>query len=84
MTALALPHLIEAGRVSANPSEEELAWVTKVVSLFHEQMSYGAEIVSLSSLKFTTIDEESQQVLSKSKCLLSGGGSREASECRRL
>ena len=66
VTALALPHLIEAGRVSANPSEEELAWVTKVVSLFHEQMSYGAEIVSLSSLFFNdslTIDEESREVL---------------------
>ena len=66
VTALALPHLVEAGRVSVNPSEEELAWVTKVVSLFHEQMSYGAEIVSLSSLFFNdslTIDEESREVL---------------------
>lgn len=67
VTALALPHLIQAGKVSEQPSTEELAWVTKLVSLYHEQMSYGAEIVELSQLFFNeelSIDEESRQVLS--------------------
>ncbi|WP_277423375.1 glutamate--tRNA ligase [Vaginisenegalia massiliensis] len=66
VTALALPHLQAAGRVSEQPDEAELAWVEKVVSLYHEQMSYGAEIVDLSALFFNDhleIDEESRQVL---------------------
>ncbi|MBF6979049.1 glutamate--tRNA ligase [Aerococcaceae bacterium zg-BR22] len=63
---LALPHLVEAGRVSENPSEVELAWVSKLVSLYHEQVSYGAEIVSASELFFKdtlVIDEQSKAVL---------------------
>lgn len=64
---LALPHLIAAEKVSQNPSESELAWVTKLVSLYHDQMSYGAEIVELSSLFFNdelSIDDASREVLS--------------------
>lgn len=49
---LALPHLQEAGRVSANPSDQELAWAKKMVSLYHDEMSYGAQIVPLSDLFF--------------------------------
>ena len=63
---LALPHLIAAEKVSAQPSETELVWVTKLVSLYHEQMSYGAEIVELSSLFFNdelSIDDASREVL---------------------
>lgn len=64
---LSLPHLIQAGKVNENPSEQELAWVSKLVSLYHEQMSYGAEIVELSALFFNEnldIDDESKAVLS--------------------
>ena len=67
VTQLALPHLVAAGKVSENLTKAEFAWVTKLVSLYHEQMSYGAEIVELSTLFFNeelTIDEESRQVLS--------------------
>lgn len=49
---LALPHLQAAGRVSENPSAEEMDWVTKLVSLYHEQVSYGAEVVEASELFF--------------------------------
>lgn len=66
VTALSLPHLIKAGKVSENASEQELAWAEKVVSLYHDQMSYGAEIVELSALFFNDtllIDDESKEVL---------------------
>lgn len=49
---LSLPHLIEAGHVNENPSEKEMDWVTKLVSLYHNEMSYGAEIVPLSKMFF--------------------------------
>ncbi|MGX7075931.1 glutamate--tRNA ligase [Globicatella sanguinis] len=49
---LALPHLKAAGRVSENPSASEMEWVTKLVSLYHEQVSYGAEVVEVSELFF--------------------------------
>ncbi|MBR7927802.1 glutamate--tRNA ligase [Aerococcaceae bacterium zg-ZUI334] len=65
---LALPHLIEAGRVSDNPSETELEWVKKLVRLYHEQVSFGAEIVSASELFFKdtlVIDEQSKEVLAE-------------------
>lgn len=67
VVALSLPHLVKAGKVSDEPSEQELAWVSKLVSLYHEQMSYGAEIVELSSLFFNdtlSIDDVSREVLS--------------------
>lgn len=67
VVSLSLPHLIQAGKVSEDASEKELAWVSKLVSLYHEQMSFGAEIVELSSLFFNetlTIDDESREVLS--------------------
>ena len=66
VTALALPHLIKAGYVEENASPEKLEWVQKVVSLYHEQMSYGAEIVELSSLFFSeepAIDSVAKEVL---------------------
>lgn len=50
--ALALPHLQKAGRVSQEPDEAELTWARKLVSLYHDEMSYGAEIVDLSTLFF--------------------------------
>lgn len=49
---LSLPHLQEAGYVNANPDEAEMRWVHRLVSLYHDEMSYGAEIVELSSLFF--------------------------------
>lgn len=68
VVALSLPHLVKAGKVSENLTESQLTWVHKLVSLYHEQMSYGAEIVELSELFFNEtleIDEASRQVLSE-------------------
>lgn len=63
---LSLPHLIEAGKLPAEMSEEQKEWVVNLISLYHEQLSYGAEIVELTELFFKTdIDykEEAMAVL---------------------
>lgn len=66
VVALALPHLQKAGLLPEELTEEQSAWATALIGLYHNQMSYGAEIVELSSLFFNeTIeyDEESKEVL---------------------
>ncbi|WP_313467272.1 glutamate--tRNA ligase [Carnobacterium sp.] len=66
VTALAVPHLVKAGYIEADLSEEKKEWIQKVVGLYHEQMSYGAEIVGLASLFFTEtpdLDEAAKEVL---------------------
>lgn len=63
---LALPHLIKAGLVPENITEEQEQWVRNLIGLYQEQMSYGAEIVELSRIFFQeTIEynEEAQAVL---------------------
>lgn len=63
---LALPHLISAGKIEENPSKEKLDWVRQLVSLYHEQISYGAEIVEVSSLFFVDqldISDEARTIL---------------------
>jgi len=66
---LALPHLVKAGLVPENRTPEEEQWVRKLISLYQEQMSYGAEIVELSKpLFFTdeiTYDDEAKAILSE-------------------
>lgn len=65
---LSLPHLMKAGRVPNNLTEEESNWVRNLVSLYQEQMSYGAEIVELSELFFKediTYEEEAKAVLAE-------------------
>ena len=42
-----LPHLIKAGRLSENMTDEEQQWARGLVALLQEQMSFGAEIVEL-------------------------------------
>jgi len=49
---LAVPHLEKAGRVPENRTPEQQAWVEKLVALYQEQMTYGAEIVTLSDMFF--------------------------------
>lgn len=66
VVALSLPHLVKAGRVSEDLSEQEAAWVRDVIALYHEQMSYGAEIVELSEMFFkdhVDFEEEGKEVL---------------------
>lgn len=63
---LALPHLVKAGKVSENRTEEENAWVRGLISLYHDKMSFGAEIVEMSDLFFrdeVNCDEEAKEVL---------------------
>jgi len=63
---LALPHLIEAGRLMADMDEETKNWAINLINLYKEQLSYGAEIVDLTKLFFLTeidYNEEAQAVL---------------------
>ncbi len=65
---LCLPHLKSAGRLSENPSGQELEWANALVQLFRDHLRYGAEIVPLSDLFFADVpelDEESKQVMSE-------------------
>ncbi|ALC83311.1 MULTISPECIES: glutamate--tRNA ligase [Bacillus] len=52
LVELTLPHLKKAGKVSEAPDEGELEWVKKLISLYQEQLSFGAEIVELTELFF--------------------------------
>ncbi|MCG7335332.1 glutamate--tRNA ligase [Sporosarcina sp. ACRSM] len=66
VVALALPHLQDAGLVNKEMTETEAAWVRDLVALYHEQLSFGAEIVELSAQFFKEeieYDEASQAVL---------------------
>ncbi|GIO22917.1 glutamate--tRNA ligase [Oceanobacillus sp. J11TS1] len=49
---LALPHLIEAGKLPENMDEKTREWAENVISLYREQLRYGAEIVELTELFF--------------------------------
>ena len=44
---LRLPHLIKAGRLHANLTDEEHQWARGLAALLQEKMSFGAEIVEL-------------------------------------
>jgi nondiscriminating glutamyl-tRNA synthetase len=64
---LSLPHLIKAGRLNENMTEEERRWAEELIALYKDQMSYGAEIVELTELFFREdieYNEECKQVLS--------------------
>jgi nondiscriminating glutamyl-tRNA synthetase len=66
VVSLAKPHLVKAGRVSENLSEPDKEWVRELISLYQEQLSYGAEIVELTDLFFKTTltyDEEALRIL---------------------
>ncbi|WAA12372.1 glutamate--tRNA ligase [Fervidibacillus halotolerans] len=66
LVELALPHLKKAGTIPENPSEKEFDFARRLIALYQEQMSYGAEIVPLSELFFTdtiTYEEEAKEVL---------------------
>ena len=65
---LSLPHLQEAGLIDGETDKKEIEWARKLVSLYHDEMSYGAQIVDLSSLFFNDdlhIDEASKEELSQ-------------------
>ncbi|RFU70265.1 glutamate--tRNA ligase [Bacillus sp. V59.32b] len=65
---ISVPHLIKAGKISETMSSAENEWVRNLVALYQEQMSYGAEIVELSSLFFKDeieYEEEAKEVLAE-------------------
>lgn len=65
---LCLPHLQQAGYVPAELTDEQQDWIRKLVALYQEQLSYGAEIVELASLFFKNeieYGEEAKQVLAE-------------------
>jgi nondiscriminating glutamyl-tRNA synthetase len=59
----AFPHLQAAGYMSENPSEEEVEYMTHIVSLYQEQMSHASQIVELSELFFRDDMKYSQEAL---------------------
>ncbi|EMR06355.1 Glutamate--tRNA ligase [Bhargavaea cecembensis DSE10] len=64
---LALPHLQKAGRLPEELSAEQREWAERLIALYQEQMSFGAEIVELSAQFFNDgieYDEEAKAVLS--------------------
>ncbi|WP_426449960.1 glutamate--tRNA ligase [Paenibacillus sp. S-38] len=66
ITALALPHLQQAGRLPEELTAEQQQWVRSLVGLYQEQLRYAAEIVPLSELFFredVSYDEEAQTML---------------------
>ncbi|MFD2925258.1 glutamate--tRNA ligase [Halobacillus naozhouensis] len=63
---LALPHLVEAGRLSETMTEDDQSWARELISLYHEQLDYGAQIVELTELFFKQeiqYDEAAMDVL---------------------
>lgn len=66
VVALALPHLQKAGLLPDELTAEQAAWAADLIALYHEQMSYGAEIVELSEQFFKDeieYDEAANEVL---------------------
>jgi len=66
LVPLTLPHLIKAGKVSEAMNEEENERTRKLIELYQEQISFGAEIVNLTELFFKeeiTYSEEAKAVL---------------------
>src|SRR5699024_2915631 len=63
---LALPYLIEAGKLSEDMDEERQNWAKQLIALYQEQLRYGAEITELTELFFKediAYDETSWEVL---------------------
>ena len=66
VVALCLPFLQKAGRIAENPTTEEAEWADKLIGLYHEQMSFGAEIVELSEMFFqdhVELNDDEKEVL---------------------
>ncbi|SHN37107.1 glutamate--tRNA ligase [Gracilibacillus kekensis] len=63
---LSLPHLVKAGKLPENMTDEQKEWAINLISLYHDQLSYGAEIVELTDLFFKKeikYNEEAMAVL---------------------
>jgi len=67
LVELSLPHLIQAGRLPKELTDEQRNWTCELIALHQEKMSYGAEIVELTELFFKEdleFDEDAKEVLS--------------------
>lgn len=63
---IALPHLIEAGKLSKDMDDTTREWAGRLIGLYQEQLHYGQEIVELTDLFFKdhiTLDDASKEVL---------------------
>ncbi|MGV3487042.1 MAG: glutamate--tRNA ligase [Tuberibacillus sp.] len=63
---ITLPHLIKAGKLPENLSEERRKWAEELIALYQEQLQYGAEIVELTELFFKddiAYNEEGMEIL---------------------
>ncbi len=63
---LAMPHLIEAGRLPEDMDASTREWADNVITLYREQLRYGAEIVELTELFFKEsieYDENAMEIL---------------------
>ncbi|HLT55352.1 MAG TPA: glutamate--tRNA ligase, partial [Bacillota bacterium] len=63
---LALPHLVEAGKLPENMDEKTRRWAEQLIGLYQEQLRYGQEIVELTELFFKediSYDDAAKEVL---------------------
>ncbi|RLQ84769.1 glutamate--tRNA ligase [Planomicrobium sp. Y74] len=63
---LAVPHLQKAGKLPETMDVEQQDWAQRLVALYHDQLSFGAEITELSEQFFTDdlhYGEEEKEVL---------------------
>jgi len=63
---LAMPYLIEAGKLPKDMDDDQSAWAEKVIALYQEQLHYGQEIIELTDLFFKEsieYDEAAMKVL---------------------
>lgn len=68
LVEISLPHLVKAGKVAETRTPEQEEWVRNLISLYQDQMSYGAEIVELSQLFFKDeleFEAEAKEVLAE-------------------
>jgi nondiscriminating glutamyl-tRNA synthetase len=66
LVEISLPHLMKAGRVPEEMTDKQLQWVRDLIALYQEHMSFGAEIVELSSLFFKDeieMEDEAKEIL---------------------
>lgn len=64
--SLALPYLIDAGKLPEDMDDQKREWAEKLIQLYQEQLHYGKEIVELTELFFKTeitYDEAAMDVL---------------------
>ena len=69
---LSLPHLQAADLASDQPDPSEAEWLKKLLALYHDEMSYGAQIVDLAGLFFNdhlTLDQAAKDEMSAETAL---------------